>query len=673
MLRINFPNEEILLRENEIPSEKDFSVLLTKMEDRSVTHSQMLAAAHVYRKNYEYAKELLKLALNKVEAFYFELQDNKQNRGERIKRVAETKILMLGNEIQFGNDPKYLFDQLQGHQDRKIDYLKGVYFYKNANYEDAYFSFSKAQHMHGMEMCALKLKSIPNAGRSTDCRIRCFEDAREWKKINKQDIQDAPLDFKYRIGASDNYQNENNIDVILTKFRRGINENRNNVNELEKLLNEHKKLDEINSAEIAYLIGKIHHLCSRYREAKEYYNKSLLNDPNYLPALINQSILEKKLISVAANSESVSDYNAILRLSGAEDVIDLNSSSIEVRNLVSVALSAKKLEKEAVVPLLAIISKEVDSDFETLIPENIKDDVKRLKGKIGNNLAFDTEAAINNAAVILNSKESAGLLKYALSKACSKYRQCISYNLGIFTNNTEMLLESGFEEASEYIKLINKDPSSPSSELNGYICMLLARDNKNSPDVENAYTEQAKEIFTGVLSKNNKSLSAALAMGNILLGEYFRTLNDGHIKDALEHFKSVAYSCYGINGMGICYSLLGCFSGAVKLFRQIMHDLNDAAVNMANTFVLQQDYENAFKSFLKVKCGKKEFANRFSGIMLSAGKMISNKKLIKEAVDRGIDGLHINREAETRLCEDDNEVRKRKIQELVEYRKRKNL
>lgn len=179
---------------------------------------------------------------------------------------------------------------------------------------------------------------------------------------------------------------------------------------------------------------------------------------------------------------------------------------------------------------------------------------------------------------------------------------------------------------------------------------------------------------------------------------YEKLINSKSIKD----FKDCLDSFYGANGIGICLAKVLKYKEALKIFYSLVLDYNDVYINIGNVYFLMKEYEKGISEFLKVYSKKQSYHIKYiEDIIVNNYKRIKNVDFIikiynyikNDDIRSYICELLIDfnrlEEAECYVAKDKSlleklnnkkvekdrlkEYNKRKIEELKNYKKSKNL
>lgn len=604
-----------------------FDMLVESLSSNTI--ADVIELAYFLRSNYTQASRLLDVAEKKTQT-----PEDKQE--AQIQRAA----LM----VQHRKDAKEILDRLEGTDDRRYEFVRGVFLLNNGQCEDAQFCFEKVGYKRGLEMCTVMRKDVKAMGSSTDSVVKCYYSSENWELLEPTK---ESRDFLYRIGKSEVFNNENNIDVQLKQIEDEID----TTEDKEVLAGLGEKLSRLisegyNSAEIFYNIGKTYHIREESTIASKWYEKALEIDENYLPAEFNLARINGTSVKGRHRSSAVSDYNAITAMGNLEFDVDLNGCSEPIRKLCWTIIQSRLLNE-------AVLS-EID---------NLKSCVSAV-------------VVENNKAILLDNDQSVKICTELLNTADTSHSEFIKYNLGIFKKDPNILDGCSIPEAQIYRDYFRKNTNTANLRLRAYLT-----ENWHLLD---GMDDTFSVIFTG----------------NGLLNEYSMLDRKGDALDKAEAaFRRCLGSPYCINGLGICAVYRNNVDVAIRLFSQILSETPAAGVNLGLCYLIREDYKRAAESV--VMCGVRFFLEKCSlagdvNTLLNVAEKSKNLKLIDELIECGIfeakkiKAVILLEKGEVKAVEelrlDDKEIqerineanekeneRKRKIAEIEEYRKKRML
>lgn len=677
MHTFNIDNETILIDEKEVLDNKEFLKIQQILSNSDV--NTIIKVAFILRFNYEQSRLLMDMAHSK-------------GKDDSEREMVQTYI--IGLMLQHNHDVKSCLEDSFVPGNRRFEYLKGIFFMKNNQYQDAEFCFETAGYKKGIDFCKVLKNDVHEMEKISDPIVQCYLNSKNWKNFN-HDVESK--DFLFIIGKSKEYEDEGNVDVQITIFNDQLNQlieketnQRLNMNNLSRQKQEnfngqiHNKAEDMTliedfiyievfkndvsnlikrieafsdcnkpSAYIFYLIGKMYHLIKDFEKAQSWYNKSLSIDSSYLPSQFNLNKIQEIPFECNLKYTNICDFNALISLKKGHFDFDFAQCSGYIRKLYRTIVQSRKLDKTVI------------------------EDLKSMK-----NLFGEVEF-INNLAIIQEGDDSIRNLESELSN--SIYKDYILYNLGVMKKDVNILKESILPEAQIQIDYLTKNRDTKNSELSLY----LRRDKESVSD------DTFGHILCGFLyideyfkflieNKNNPRTNTDFKMEDA----FTQNLLDDLLDKAEECLLKEIHSQYAINGLGICAILRGNISAAIKLFEQLG---DNAKKNLANCYILSKDYSKAAELYLKGIGDEISLKDR--QILKVLGLNCKDSKILISMVNLGIDELKSQLalvylsngdiEMAKELCVSDPEVqdkiekaifkeeeRKRKIAEIEEYRKR---
>lgn len=624
-------NEEVDISENTKLDKTAFASLCKALHSYEL--DSILEVAYHIRGNYSQSCHLLEMAEEKS-------RSNSQQNHVKIQRI--------GLMIQHKMNVRSLMEEFRDSTDRRIDFLKGVFFLNNGQLEDAQFCFERASYKKGLDRCAVMKNDRSSMATSTDPVVRCYYSSRNWKSFNSFNgfngssfnypIDNA--DFLYIIGKSTVFDHKENIDVQIREIEQEIdnwnpNKSNNLVGRLKQLID-----GGVNSPQVLYDLGKIYHLLKDHENATLWYERVLGLDRNYLPAKFNLARIKNTPVEDRHKYPDVQNYNVIYSLKNLIFDVDIYNCDDWVKNLYHTIHRSRNLNK-AVLGGIESISRYINS------------------------VVFG-----NNKAILMENDESILILGDLLKTADSQYSDFIRYNLGILKRDIKLLEESKLPEARVYFDYFTK--------------------NANTTDIKlKAYLLDDRSLLQG----ENDSF-CAIFIGNKLLDEYIASTprNIALLEEAEVLFRSYADFPLCINGLGICAALGGNYSAAVKLFSQITVEYPPALKNLAFCYLLQKKYGKAVECLLKnenIEFSKKDenvllylvdqardlrlvdmlIEKGFTSLKKTKALLLLHKGELEKAIDLGVQDSEVSQKID--LLKMKEEARKRKIEELEEYRKKR--
>lgn len=619
-----------------------FETVLHALHGRRV--EEIVDTSFYFRKDFQKCRKMLDLALSKASP------SQAASRGALVEPDSKERvqIYILGLMLQHSMDSRDMIEGLQHVNDRRLDMLRGFALLGLKQYDDAEFYFDKIGYKRGTEICKLCKKDRASASRSSDPVVLCYADSSNWKRI---EVATKSRDFLFRIGQSDTYQNEDNLDVQLTLIDQDILKACASAGDRSVLLE--KSLEKLQSlcnqgmvsAEIVYMIGKVYHLMKKNTLAAEEYKRVLSLDNDYLPARFNLARIMGSRMDSDVKDQCVCDYNALLSLKHSKFDIDLQHCSDLIRRLGWAIVRFRAMDKSAL-SCLGLLREYVDTD------------------------ALD-----NNAAIVRNDDGSASVLESLLRRCSPNIKDYVFYNLSVLKKDLKMLGECSLPEARMHIDLLTKNTDTPHSSLRAYLTL-------------------SKDLVRGKCDVFSRILH-----GCICIDEFLEHSTQSSLEEAESAFMAVSNSMYCVNGLGICAVLRRNYRTAIRLFHQIAEEYEGAYRNLGNAYFLGEDYPRAIEHYLKaldregvsvLGCGISRDVLRF------LARTTKDIRVIERVIEAGVDGLESHRALvllelgetqkvremglndpevirELTIRAEREESRKRKIAELEEYRKKRSI
>lgn len=672
---------------NQEVNNSDYLKLLNSLDKKSPQEISEISL--FFRNDYIKCKQILEKALNSELAesiFHNGVKTKLDYKNDIIDLNSRENILIhiLGLEIYHKKDFKNLLNSLSNVVDKRLDLLRGMGCLELKQYEDAELYFSKISYKKGIEICSF-LKNKKSETKNEI--IKCYFNSCNWDNFEGKTNN---LDFLFRIGKSKKYFNKDNIDVQLTLLDQKINNVSNNLckirDDLCKLCGDDDTIfnntsnDGLKSPEIYYMIGKTYHLEKNYEKAVEIYKKVLLIDSSYEPAQFNlNKILELPFIG-KSNNISVSDFNCLIALKNLNFNIDFSHCSELIRKIGYFVKTFRNL----IINTSTITTHSIDN----IITNN--NNCLNFNDKFLSNITilkdyFNNVILENNLAIFyyLNGeKEKSISILNNLILNCSdnNLKEFLNYNLGIFKSDLKILSECSFSEAKIVYDYLNNNINTTDQNLKSY---LLIRNSHNQNNDNNLL--ELKGILDG-----RKDVFSSILYGCIYIDS---ASNDMMISMAENIFMNHLNSKYCINGLGICAVMRGKYKNAVEIFKKIIEDFPECKINLGFTYFLMKDFKNALENLLNVE-------NVDDSFYLFLAKNCKELDLIEKLKDK-IKGknennllldlikarilLDMGKVEEVRLmnlsdpeivqrlkmCEEKEKERKKKIEEIAEFRKKR--
>lgn len=616
-------NREIEIAKDTVLDPETFELVSTALKRHGL--EDILDVSYHTRSSYPQAKHFLDMAEEKCSS------DIQQ---ENIK------IQKAGLMIQHGLDAKHLLEELQPSNDKRVDFLRGMFLLNMNQLEDAKFCFEKICYKNGLERCAVMNGETKDMPASSDPVIKCYSSSKNWKDF---DLSIDNNDFLYIIGKSSVFDNKENVDIRIKHIEQEIDGSSDTVvlnglvDKLNSLVN-----GGVSSPQILYDIGKVHHILGNYECAVQWYEKALGLDKDYLPAKFNIARIKDEPIDDKHRYIVVQDFNAIVSMKNLVFDVDLHDCSEFVRKLCWVIVQARNMNK-SVLAEMESVSRYID------------------------HAAFE-----NNRAILMDSSESIGILESLLKSIDFDRSEFVKYNLGILKKDAKLLEGCILAEARLHCDYLNHNVDTQDERLRAYL------------------TGNRSIIHT------TDDPFCAIFVGNKLLDEFAGSfyLDVGLLDEAEMVFRSSASSPLCINGLGICAAFKGNIAVAIKLFGQITSEFPDALRNLAFCYLLQKDYDRAVECFLREpsakfsKCDEKALMclvektkdlrlidflieRGFEHLKRTKALTLLESGDVKQAVDLGIEDPEILDKIDEMKSKESE--RKRKMAEIEEYRKRRAL
>lgn len=634
-----------------LPDEEKFDEMKKKIiESTIITPREITEIAYLYRKEFVKAKEIYEIALNKVDV-------------ENSKQINDIKIYILGLKTQHGVAKESDFYEMSMVEDKRLDLLKGFYLYNKREYGKAYLLFSKIDYRMGMCLTSAESQNSGIYEEINEAKIACYSNSRLWKEYKKKDEN---IDFLYRIGQSERYENENNIDVILRRIEDELKEGCGNdrlEEHIQSLVNLKNTYN--NSTEILYLLGKINHIRENYEIAKEYYMQVLAIDGDYMPAVLNLCKINGEMNLKNSKYTAINDAIALISIKNKKYDVNINECSDCVRKICRLVIKDIKNETSII------------NDYEQLILgnyfKNIQDGSEKqiINGWISKDLyegaeigeiLFEKEAIYNNLAILeKDKKKSCDLLVNALSFGSEEYEDYLKYNLGVLKEDIELLRSLHMKEAKLQISLLKKDANIDCDKLKAYI-------------LHEQNLEESERLFKKIAEENEdvNKLYADIWLGCINIDKYLKTNKTMYLEEASKFFMKNVRSFYSVNGLGVIEYLYGRYKYALKYFEFISGEYDKVFYNIACCHISMKNYSKAAEmmtEYLKIHNWdiKAKSLLDFCNVQAKGNdNYFLNDDLVK------MENYTVISKQNFKVTENEAE-RKRKIEDVLEARKKLNL
>lgn len=606
-----------------------FKIMRSALSSHS--YDEVLKLSFFLRSNYAQSSELLDLASTMA---------NSQMQEEALK------IQRAGLMLQHNQDAKDILDELQYSTSKKADFLRGIFFLKTEQFDEAELHFSRVNYKRGLDMCIILRNDAEKMALLTDPVALCYKSSKYWPEF-KSSVKNN--DFQFVIGNSDVFENVENIDVQIKFIEQEIEKRTSSTKEclpgdfqplLLKLL---ELVDGGNiNPQLFYDIAKIYHLIKDYENATRWYEKTLGLDGKYIPAKFNLCRIQDTIFDETYVNNEVYDYNALLSLKKHIFDIDTSFCSGPVRKLCWIVIQARNMDK-SILPELESVSS-----------------------------LFDPIVVANNKAVLLKNQESVLILENLLTRVDSRYQEYILYNLGILKEDIGVLEQCEFQQATYFRDYLLKNVDTADVRLRGFL------------------TEDER------LLKDQDDPFCRILLGNKYLSDFE---NKGHVdteflENAEAQFLLEPNSPFSINGLGIVAFFRNNIPSAIRMFNQIIDEYPGAFRNLANCYFVLEDYTKAQELFLKAvdNSPSKEdekvltyLANKTRDIkvldlLIARGfdhlKQVKALKLLEQNNVQAVIDMNIS---DPEIQHKVNEMqgkeaeRKRKIVEVEEYRKKQSF
>lgn len=605
---------------------------------KSKTIQEMADLAIFYRNDKNFCLKILNYAMEQAEnqdsssAFEFVDPNSKEN----------IQILLLGVHLQYMMDCKPLLNLLKHTKDKRLDLLRGIIFMNNGQLDEALFWFNKIQYRKGIDIINLKKN---NKIESDDDIVKCFQSSKNWKReFNTEGIR---KDFLYRINKSDEYENEDNVDVIISSVERSIE-----AGKLNGVIAKLESLESINSQEVYYLLGKVYHIQGDYDKAVHYYELSC-KDRDYIPARFNLCRIQGTPFKTKISNSSVADYNALLSLKNKKKIVDISNCSNLVSRISYFCNSIKD----------ALFSKtSTNLNFEEM--EN----------------HLDLVALRNNKGILesyRNTKNAISIFEDLLSGIVydPSVVEYLKYNLGCVKQDTSLLQSLDVPEAKFVLDLLNNNLDTENSDLKCYL--FYKNDRFHELPESNGFFYN---LLLGIYNLDKNPTKAELLLSKITdspdsaNGLGILALKENKIQKAIKYFKSVEMKINVDLNLGLAYFMDKKWNKSIEyLINEIkrgrsspwfydvivflVREISD--VVMINSLIGIKEEEGKSDSDLVRRLNREKAL-----ILLKSGS-------IKEVKEMKLDDEDIQNKI--REKESEEEIRKTKMKEIEEYRKRRNF
>lgn len=601
---------------------------------------------------------------------------------------STTRLLLLACQLQLGTNSIELVQRIEPLESRVFDILKGFLLLRRRSYDGAMFLFKKARFRLGVQMCNYYLGNFSEALKCEDEVVRAY--CVVSRGVSEESLEEAgellrtrgKRDILFRLGLSEEYDNEGSLDVKVRKMERLVEEGR--WSEARETMGSVPR-----NEETLYLLGKMEHKCGNVCEAKKYYMESLEYDKGYFTSEYNlQRIVQEEMRDVSYESSEFCDFKAYLKMKRKDINVSLVGCSREFKDVVSAIVEGNSRMSAGLGKYLKLVGNELIDEF--VVMNNIGyflcrrmepfSDEPESDGSEGADRFLVGSIGIKNDGVEERRREGEKYLRRALEGCPDEYKDTIRYNLGYVTEDVEMLMESPLKEAKVVV----------ASRFQGDGGMVDVGELEllGHYHMKRKEFKLAKKIF-----QRQDTVYSYIGLGNIYLREFVREGNGSSVKRAMETFSKGLRSYYCANGIGICLAVSGRVDDAIGVFRSVAMDWVGGYVNLGNALVLCKRYREAVEAFLKV--GGMKYA---SEMVVQICKMTGDVESCRLCVSNGVydlkeylfellvgknqlseaSRLEIRNESLVRLYEEkrrmeekEREEVKRKMEEIKEYRKKR--
>ncbi|ELA41467.1 uncharacterized protein VICG_01451 [Vittaforma corneae ATCC 50505] len=559
-------NREIEITKDIVLDHETFELVGKALNHHSL--EDILDVSYSIRSNYAQAKCLLDMAEKRCSS---ELQQE------------NVDIQKAGLMIQHKLDVKPLLEKLQSSDDKRVDFLRGVFLLNMNQIEDAEFCFEKIGYKNGLERCAVMKKDTKEMSISNDPIVKCYFSSKNWSKF------DASVDnnnFLYIIGKSDVFDDKENVDIKIKHIEQEIDSSTDAMI-LNGLIDKLNALicEGVSSPQILYDIGKIYHILENYESAAQWYEKALSLDIDYLPAKFNLSRIKNELVECKHKCTAIRDFNAIVSLKNLVFDVDLNDCSDFVRKLCWIIIQARNMNKSAI-PEMKSISKYID------------------------HVALE-----NNKAILMDNDTSIEIFQNLMKNIDFNRLEFVKYNLGVSKRDVKLLEECSLPEAHLYCDYLKNNISTSDIKLRAY----LTGDKSLVHDMNDPF--------------------CVIFVGNKLLDEFTGShcLDTSLLDKAEAVFRSSTSSPLCINGLGICAVFKNNITVAIKLFNQITSEFSGAFKNLGFCYLLQKNYAKAVDCFLQMSSVKLSKSDEKA--LLCLVEKTKDLRMIDFLIEKGLDRL----------------------------------
>lgn len=454
---------------------------------------------------------------------------------------------LIGLYVMHGEDPTNLFLRVTDENNSLILIARGFYFFKEKEYGEALKFFTRARYSRGQGLVYLAQKNRTKALEIDDPLIQGLCDSRKWDKncsnVTIPDVfKDCDPDVQFRIGISDKYVQENSLDVLLSRIE--ISKEY-----IEKLKNAEE--NEVYTAEIDYVIGKVYHEMGNLGAARKFYHRAITVDREYLPAVFNYSRLCRCEVHKSRGYRVIEDYNAMICWNKGKENINTEKCSERIRRWIRMNESV----------------------------ENMRYELER--GEM--NFEFETGKVLNNLGVIHKNKE---LLVQGIeeeNEECSiRY---MKYNLGILNHDVEMLRGLEMDEADAYADFYNYVETGQNMQNSVRQVYLKLAANENIEECQCILNDSESGLFR----------DCCLAYSYYLLD------SEDVIPKVVDICQNNSFYC--LNILGALYGKYGYYKEALCIFNQLEADLRTGKFdefrenlysNISNVYYLMEEYQTCF-------------------------------------------------------------------------------
>ncbi|KAM0680980.1 hypothetical protein GINT2_000762 [Glugoides intestinalis] len=593
---------------------------------------EVLELSFFLRSNYVQSSSLLDLVSTKIST---------QMQEEALK------IQRAGLMLQHDKDAKDILEELQYTTSKKADFLRGVFFLKNNQFDDAELYFTRVNYKRGLDMCIILRNDSERMALITDPVALCYKSSKYWPEFKTNGTNQQ--DFLFITGNSDVFENVGNIDVQIKLIEQEIEKKETSKKEylaedFQALLSQLQELvdNENISPQVFYDIAKIYHLTKDYENAIRWYEKTLGLDSKYMPAKFNLCRIKDILFEESYVNTEVYDFNALLSLKKHIFDIDTGFCSGPVRRLCWIVIQARNMDKSVLEALDQV------SSF------------------------FNPVVIANNKAILLKNEESVSILEDLLKSADSRYKEYILYNLGVLKEDVAVLENCELPQATYFKDYLQKNTETADIRLKAFL------------------TEDEN------LLNNNDNPFCRILLGNKYLSDFEKRgyVDTEFLENAEAQFLLEPNSPFSINGLGIIAFFRNNISSAISLFNQIIDEYQGAVRNLANCYLALEDHSKALEFFLKaidiktyktdekvltyLANKKRDFkafdlliARGFEHLKIAKALKLLEQNNVQAVIDMNITDPEIRNKV-NEMKEKETE-RKRKIVEVEEYRKKQSF